>query len=353
MAETTKIEWADATVNPWWGCTKVSEACRNCYADALAHRWGKDVWGPGKPREDHRAGATKLARKLQRQAEREGRRLRVFCLSMGDWLDPEVPAEWLADLLALIEACPNLDWLLLTKRPELWSVRVTAAWLNLSNRGLRELTWAHWIDGEPPPNVWVGTTVEDQERADERIPALLEIPARTRFLSCEPLLGPLALKRHLLLTDRAESPAQCLCGHGHGFTRCWNTGGVARSCHHRGCPCPGFRRAPGPGIHQIIVGGESGRGARPMHPEWARSLRDQAQAAGVAFFFKQWGDWAPEGTGAFLDWHPEMEEDDPRWRNVESNPNKLETYVPCYRAGKAKAGRLLDGREWDEVPARG
>lgn len=246
MAETTKIEWADATLNMWWGCTKVSEACRNCYADSLAHRWGKDVWGPGKPREDHRAGATKLARKLNRQAEREGRRLRVFCLSMGDWLDPEVPAEWLRDLLSLVMECQHLDWLLLTKRPELWDQRMAA--VELVDPVGPHLMW--WAERVAPENVWVGTTVEDQERADQRIPALLAIPARVRFLSCEPLLGPV---------DIAElNPVVRAAG-------AW------------------------PSIQWIIAGGESGHGARPMHPDWARSLRDQAQEARVAFFMKQMG----------------------------------------------------------------
>jgi protein gp37 len=277
MAETTKIEWADATVNPWWGCTKVSPACRGCYAESLAHRWGKDVWGPGKPREDHRVGAAKLARKLERQAVAEGRRLRVFCASMADWLDDEVPAEWLADLLALIAQTPHLDWLLLSKRPHLWRDRLGDAVMFAESRAMGSGLMAYrWIEGEPPENVWVGTTVEDQQRADERIPALLAIPARVRFLSMEPLLGPVDISRFV-------------------SSRMW----------------------PAERLHWVITGGESGRNARPSHPDWFRDLRDQAQAAGVAFHFKQWGEHNEFGR----------------------------------RIGKAEAGRVLDGRTWDEVPA--
>jgi protein gp37 len=252
MAETTKIEWADATVSMWWGCTRVSEACRNCYAESWANRWGKKLWGPGAPRE-RKKGAEALARRLNRQAERAGRRLRVFSASMSDWLDDEVPAEWLADLLALVAETPHLDWLLLSKRPHLWRARLDAA---LDACGPASLCRCQercfcdartvarlWLDGDPPPNVWVGATVEDQERADERIPALLAIPAQVRFLSCEPLLGPLDLR-----LSRAT-----------------------------------------PRLEWIIAGGESGRNARPSHPDWFRSLRDQAQAAGVAFFLKQLG----------------------------------------------------------------
>ena len=318
MGETTKIEWCDATVSLWWGCTKVSPACANCYAETWARRWGKRLWGPGAPRE-RKVGAEALARKLNRQAEREGRRLRVFSASMSDWLDPEVPAEWLADLLALIGRTPHLDWLLLTKRPGLWRSRLGAV-MNLMPSSLKAAqvylkVARSWLDGEAPANVWVGTTVEDQRRADERIPALLQIPARIRFLSCEPLLGPLDLA------------------------------GLAGGNDYLGDHYDRDEE----GIDWIIAGGESGRGARPSHPDWIRSLRDQAASAGVAFFFKQWGEWAPEGQGAYVDWHPGLDDDDPRWTTVEAR-DRLSTYALCYRAGKAAAGRLLDGRAWDELP---
>ncbi len=291
MSEHSSIEWCDATVNFWWGCTKVSPGCAHCYADTLAHRFGKDIWGAGKPREDHRAGAARLARKLDRKAGAAGRRLRVFSASMSDWLDDEVPADWLGDMLRVIAETPHLDWLLLTKRPQNWRGRLEAAASCVGS-------WVpeNWLAGNPPANVWVGTTVEDQTRADERIPRLLEIPARVRFLSCEPLLGPVV--PHLARNIDPE----CDDCRGTGF---YSDAGPGRGgSEYHSCECRGRER-----IHWVIAGGESGPGARAMHPDWARSLRDQCRAARVAFFFKQWGG-----------------------------------------ANKKATGRLLDGREWNEMP---
>jgi protein gp37 len=351
MGETTKIEWCDATVNFWHGCTKVSPACANCYALTLSKRWGKDIWGPGKPREDHRAGAAKLARKLERQAVAEGRRLRVFCASMADWLDDEVPADWLADLLCLVAETPHLDWLLLSKRPHLWRERLDAA---LDACGLASQCRCQercfcdartvarlWLDGDPPPNVWAGATVEDQERADERIPALLAIPARVRFLSMEPLLGPVDVRRYLWPTHwhwdaKFNTPEEALAA------------GASAERKRQGIVSADARF-----VDWIIAGGESGSGARPSHPDWFRSLRDQAAAAGVAFHFKQWGEYAPEGEGPGPD---------PAWVDLDGKVTADRCPVPpapgavaMQRIGKARAGRLLDGREWSELPevARG
>ena len=266
--ENTKIEWCDATVNFWWGCTKVSAGCANCYADSMAHRWGKDIWGKENPREDHRVGATKLALKLNHKAYLEasdaeacgrdpGPRPRVFCSSMSDWLDDEVPVEWLADLLDVICRTPHLDWLLLSKRPENWRARLEMA-RDYQRSKLTQgiLMVSGWLAGVLPANAWIGTSVENQEAADKRIPELLKIPAKVRFLSCEPLLGPVDLDRwiygtHKSLRDKDGNPP-------------------ARP-------------------NWIICGGESGQHARPMNPEWARSLRDQCQTAGVTFFMKQMG----------------------------------------------------------------
>lgn len=191
------------------------------------------------------------------------RRPRVFCASLADWLDDEVPIEWLADLLDLIRRTPNLDWLLLTKRPQNWRARVGDA-RRFCNRG--DLgdepgkTWAwlsDWVDnGKPPANVWIGTSVEDQTRYDERIGHLCEIPALVRFLSMEPLLRGVDLDLY------------------------GNLPGERMLRWHR--PVKSM-------LHWVIVGGESGPHARPMHIEWARSLRDQCKAAGVAFFMKQIG----------------------------------------------------------------
>ena len=174
-------------------------------------------------------------------------RPRVFCASLADWLDDEVPIEWLVDLLELIRTTPNLDWQLLTKRPENWAGHIDHAGTSIDeNKDLYEWIEA-WQRGKPPANVWIGTTVENQEYANKRIPVLLTIPARIRFLSCEPLLGALDIAQYLKWGD---------------FT---------------------------PLVQWVICGGESGRDARSMNPDWSRSLRDQCENAKVPFFMKQMG----------------------------------------------------------------
>lgn len=271
MGENSKIEWCDHTFNPWIGCTKVSPGCAHCYAEKstrtrVLRKQGRETWGAGSLRE--RTSAAYWRGPLKWNAAPDWnfgiRKPRVFCASLADWLDDEVPIEWLADLLQLIRATPNLDWLLLTKRPQNWHDRMCAAmqfceraWLNGETHIRTEV--ADWIGdwggvARVPHNVRVGTTVEDQKRANERIPELLKIPTGGRFLSCEPLL------EHV---DLDETPV-------------W------------------FNNPDGSGgIDWVICGGESGPNARPMHPDWARALRDQCQAANVPFFFKQWGDYAP------------------------------------------------------------
>lgn len=268
MGAVTHIQWTDRTFNPWEGCTKVSPGCLHCYAETRNQRFsGGANWGKGAPRRRTSKSnwnqplrwnligsqANSLSEKLGGVARRQ----RVFCASLADWLDDEVPIEWLADLLALIKATPNLDWQLLTKRPENWFNRVGEV-IRLEipvggeahDRCSAAAMAAAWLNGAVPSNVWIGTTVEDQQRADERIPLLLAIPAKVRFLSCEPLLGLVNLST--------------------GFA--------------------GPQTYPlGRGINWVICGGESGPGARPMHPAWARSIRDQCRAAEVPFFMKQMG----------------------------------------------------------------
>ncbi|MFA5265911.1 MAG: phage Gp37/Gp68 family protein [Opitutaceae bacterium] len=319
----TKISWCDNTFNPWIGCTKVSSACANCYAAAMDHRWGHDSFGAGKPRrrtsEEYWGQPLGWNAEVEQAMDRRERAMlvapsgsilpnhpatpRVFCASLADWLDGEVPIEWLADLLALIHATPYLDWLLLTKRPENWARRVEAASLCEHNDrneyyGRNVGCWmANWLRGDAPENVWVGTTVEYQDMADERIPALLKIPARIRFLSCEPLLGPVQFGHIPPEGDTDE----------------------------------------GERIHWVICGGESGPNARPMHPDWARSLRDQCKAAGVPFFFKQWGAWAPRETRP----------DDARFMGDEG---EFKSCGGMVRNTKRPAGCLLDGNGHKEFP---
>lgn len=279
MAENSNIGWTDHTFNPWIGCTKVSPGCAHCYAETLNHRWGKDNWGKGKPRRRTSESNWKQPLKWNREATKalfdwasdkpfaerdpntKPRRPRVFCASMSDWLDDEVPIEWLADLLKLIHDTPNLDWQLLTKRPENWNGRMEMATLDHYARtgdyGVNK--WLHdWRTGlRPAENVWIGTSVENQEYADKRIPELLKIPAKVRFISAEPLLGPVDIWS---VSDRWQSEG-------------WEVAGWTRENPFL--------------FHWIISGGESGKGHRPMQIEWMRSLHDQCRVAGVAWFCKQ------------------------------------------------------------------
>lgn len=335
--ENSKIEWTDHTFNPWEGCTKVSPGCAHCYAATRNARFGGGTatnWGPGAPRRRTSVQNWKQPLKWNHDSssgvdegvllDKEIRKQRVFCASLADWLDDEVPIEWLADLLDLIRRTPHLDWQLLTKRPANWKSRLDAV-LDLlaipeeDDPAYHLSDWIlDWYNEKPPANVWVGTSVEDQQRADERIPELLKIPARVRFLSCEPLLEQV---------DLTKSAGLALAGLD-GKTN----------------------------IDWVICGGESGQHARPMHPDWARSLRDQCNAAGVPFFFKQWGEWVPvnqsvpDKTVGPSDAFPAAKS------TVLQLDGREEFAFPrgamtCLKIGKVAAGRLLDGREWSEFPA--
>jgi protein gp37 len=273
----TSIEWTAVqapdgtwvpgyTFNPWWGCVKVSPACLNCYADAFDQRLGGAHWGPDAPFRFFGDEHWDAPRKWNARAAKLGLRLRVFCASMADWLQerPELEAPR-ARLLRLIDETPDLDWLMLSKRPE-----------NLA-------TLTPWeIRGGAPRNVMNGTTVQDQKRADERIPVLLAFPSMRpsamgqRFLSCEPLLGPVDLER-VRIPDVPSPPF-----HGHALHE------------YRG-----FRNR----IDWVISGDESGNPSkvRETREAWHASLRDQCAAAGVAFFLKQIQDPAkPAGRVASL-----------------------------------------------------
>lgn len=296
MGENSKIEWCDHTFNPWMGCQKVSEACKFCYAEqetpVRVHRGrGVELWGPSAAR--LRTSADNWGKPMQwnKKAAKEGVRRRVFCASLADVFEdhPAIEPGWRADLGQVIQNTPHLDWLLLTKRPENVYRMLPDFWINFY---------------EPygmPKNVWIGTTVENQEQADKRIPELLKIPAPVRFLSCEPLLGPVDISRYL----RCEScldPSVCWCAD--------------------------------PLVNWVICGGESGPNARPMHPDWARSLRDQCQRAGVPFLFKQWGEYWPGETGRLY-----------RQETVDYSDGQ-----PMVKIGKKDAGRILDGVEWNQYP---
>lgn len=234
MAEHSKIEWTHHTFNPWWGCVRVSPACKHCYADSWAKRVGMDLWGPKAPRRFFSDAHWKEPLRWDREAREDGARRRVFCASMADVFEKRRELDAVrARLWPIIEATTHLDWLLLTKRPE--HIAAMAPWGR---------AW--------PRNVWLGVTAENQRWADKRVPLLMEIPAAVRFISAEPLLGALDLSPWLAARDGGD------------------------------------------GINWVIAGGESGGAARPMNPTWAESLRDQCVAAGTAFHFKQWGHWGPE-----------------------------------------------------------
>lgn len=261
MGADSKIEWTHHTFNPWWGCVKVSPGCAHCYADTFAKRVGQRVWGPDAPRRFFGDKHWREPLKWNRDAATAGVRRRVFCASMADvFEDRSDLVEPRERLFRLIEQTPHLDWLLLTKRPE--NIRPM---LSFQQAG-------------PIDNIWLGTTVEDQERADERIPHLLAAPAAVHFLSVEPLLGPVNLLRRFRVSE--DTTVEPLTG-------------VYEVTHE---PCPnlthggGMQVVPGgPRIDWVIVGGESGPGARPMHPSWAVSVVEQCREAGTPCFFKQAG----------------------------------------------------------------
>lgn len=268
MAKNSRIEWTNHTFNPWWGCVKVSPACKHCYAESWSKRVGQAVWGINADRRFFGEKHWNEPLRWDREAAATGIRARVFCASMADVFEERADLDDARDKLwALIKATPNLDWLLLTKRPH--AVTRLAPWIN------------DW-----PPNVWLGTTVEDQLRADQRLPILADIPAVVRFISAEPLLGPVNLNPWL---DRLD----------------W-----------------------------VITGGESGPKARPSSPSWFVDLMNQCMTHDVAFHFKQWGDWAP-GQGINL---------------AKARAEHAADGTVMLRVGKKVAGRLLAGAERDGLP---
>lgn len=247
MGKETGIAWCDHTANFWMGCARVSPGCEQCYAESfVTKRMRLPVWGPPSTTERKRTrSAWRDVPAWDRAAKRDGVRRRLFVSSLADIFEdhPQV-APWRAEALALLERCTSSDVLLLTKRPQNIRAMVPPAWLD---------AW--------PAHVWIGTTVEDQKRADDRIPELLKVPARVRFLSCEPLLEAVDLEAAFAVYDRHGEPS-------------------GPRCNADGSPA----------ISWVIVGGESGPGARPFALEWARDIVAQCREAGVAVFVKQMGD---------------------------------------------------------------
>lgn len=290
MAERTEISWADATFNPWVGCTKVSAACDHCYAESWAKRSGHPELWTGERRRTSSSNWQQPI-KWNRAAAAAGVRRRVFCASLADVFDNQVPAEWRGDLWRLIEATPHLDWLLLTKRPQNIA-KMLPPFIGVNS--------AFFYRPWPWPNVWLGTTVENQVEADRRIPQLLAAPAAVRFLSCEPLLGPVNLTRWMRIAWQCSCCRAYFAGsHKPTCPECGALGGWSGSHAFNGRQ--NKRSDVGSGIDWCIAGGESGGKARAMEAAWARSLRDQCAAANVAFHFKQWGGLRPKSNGCELD----------------------------------------------------
>jgi protein gp37 len=280
MAKDSAIEWTHHTFNPWWGCTKVSPGCKHCYAETWAKRVGHDVWGARAPRRDLSDSYWKQPLAWNAAAARAGKRARVFCASMADVFEDRRDLDEKRERLwPLIAETPALDWLLLTKRPQ-----------NVSKLAPYGDQW--------PGNVWLGATAENQKWLDKRMFELREVKAKILFLSCEPLVGPVDLSRWIAAARDGDARM----------------------------------------VDWVIAGGESGHHARPMNPDWARSLRDQCVGAGIKFHFKQHGNWR-QVTARQVNGY--------QTRTIFLSNGER---VLIANMGKKKAGRLLDGATWDGVP---
>lgn len=369
MAENSKIEWTHHTFNAWRGCTKVAPGCQYCYADDLSKRnpGTLGIWGPSGTRVVASKSMWRQPLKWDAAAKAAGERHRVFCASLadvfedyrltmrnsrGDWLhhadrwgksNPQSPYLAIAGLAIgksrvtmndvrrrlfhLCAATPNLDKLLLTKRPE-----------NIPQM-IEELVGIDWWKANCAAHCWLGTSISDQATADRNIPLLLKCGdlSPVLFLSAEPLLGPVDLEK-ITLRDDGQLPND-----------------LSRQFGDYICPLTGtFRDSPH--IDWLIAGGESGHHARPMHPDWVRSLRDQCQAAGVPFLFKQWGEWMQvpfddDNQAQRSQWEHTHLLTMQRWLNITGGHGfHGDNVVRINKVGKAAAGRMLDGKLWDQYP---
>lgn len=377
MADGTKIEWADATVNAINGCTVTSPGCTHCYAMKLAGtrmrdhptRKGLTVESKAGPVWN---GEVRLHEPALLQPLSWTKPRRIFWNAHGDTFHPNVPWEWTAKVMAAAFLSPQHIHMILTKRAD----RMNAWFDTLATEGYAEdfsaiiedlaesagmeCDYPEWT--LPLDNVWLGVSVEDQTRADERIPDLLATPAAVRFLSCEPLLGPVNLSA-LPWPDKV-----CDCEDYRPTFDALNGSVYCEGC----CEAPESYSSQ---IDWVIAGGESGPGARPMHPDWARSLRDQCAAAGVPFHFKQWGNWAPvcEMDEQLLEdiYHPAPAHSPEASRRCKVDQcvlhaegtrfNGKQMYereafwqgkraMTMFEVGKKRAGRLLDGVEHNGMP---
>lgn len=373
MADKTKIEWTEATWNPITGCSIASPGCTNCYAMQLAgtrlkHHPSREGLTRMSGERPKWTGEVRFNEQWITQPLKWTRPRMVFVCAHGDLFHGSVPDEWIDCVFAVMALAPNHTFQVLTKRAGRmrdylndpmtpvriasvildrdsdWGIKGRDALAPLGNRAHEnDPSFVRW----PLLNVWPGVSVEDQERADERIPQLLETPAAVRWLSCEPLLGPLNLARLSIQTRPGDEP-------------CGLAGLDALSGMHWDAEdtITGVYGNPDPRIDWVVVGGESGRNARPMHPDWVRNLRDQCAEAGTAFFFKQWGAWelAIDRERDDPDWRADYsnkfsDTGDTRWLNLAGGCGfHGERFVVMRKATKAAAGRLLDGAEHSGMP---
>lgn len=372
--------WWTQSWNPITGCTPCSEACANCYAEALHTQRHKALLAGKKMPKCYSTPFDRVRFLPERQAAplRWRTPQRVFVCNMGDLFHEYVPMAWVDEVFLRMALCRRHTFMLLTKRPERAQAYLEQPHLLEHLVGCAQRRWGH--DGGVVaqielqgltvlPNVWLGTTIWNQASADRAVPILLSTPAARRFVSVEPMLGPVDLGRYFskcywceICGERQGYGEPLLyrcasCGHeanssewGDGdFPVCPNCGEsdnedfVCRGCGNGGLKFDFPTESYPIGLDWVICGGETGKNARPMHPDWPRNLRDQCQAAEVPFFFKQWGEWAPwefEGTAG----------------GINKTGGRYHYKVDSFgkgaprRFGARRAGRVLDGRTWEEVP---
>ncbi|MEV6897498.1 phage Gp37/Gp68 family protein [Amycolatopsis sp. NPDC051372] len=336
MSQNSKIEWTDATWNPVTGCTKVSAGCDHCYAETLHERFnGKGSFATVTPHPE------RLEKPLGWRKPR-----RVFVNSMADLFHDDVPDEFIAMVFAVMALAPQHTFQVLTKRHGRMRSLLSDRWFidGVLPHAVDQRTTDDYEFRYPLPNVWLGVSTEDQKWADIRIPALLNTPAAVRWISAEPLLGPINLSAYWLHGEPGWGPEY--------REPTSPTGLVVQDLV-----------SIKPALDWVVVGGESGPGARPMHPAWARSLRDQCEAPRVPFLFKQWGKWCPPAREFGQSQYDHVTNEDacqvvsmagdllgrpwPGWavQDITRDAHVMRSYR------KTDAGRVLDDRTWDEYPA--
>ncbi|MCK7615201.1 DUF5131 family protein [Roseibium sediminicola] len=399
MADSTAIEWTDATWNIINGCSLVSDGCKYCYAADLAATRLKNLPSRKGLAKKNAAGVAQFNGQVRfndawlDQPLKWKKPRRIFVCAHGDLFHENVPDEWLDKVFAVMALCPQHTFQILTKRPERMRKYLADArdlrWMVIEGearamgydpRGLNDDGFDWLANKGFLPNVWLGTSIEDQATADTRIPYLLKTPAAVRFVSAEPLLGPVDLRSVEGGTLWIGGQRGCGGKHWHVGRRGDVIHGVKHDCdpsfphHHHDERC-------GPGLDWVIAGGESGDKARPMHPDWPRALRDQCAAAGVAFMFKQWGAWWAINQMDEADYQPlyrsnrkarpgeDQDKLDDIWGRTCTVPQLVllndgrhdaitggRAFMPgtnsvlAYKVGKGNAGRVLDGVTHDGFP---